>query len=162
MKWSFIKYFLVVMIAGLIFSPKQSSAQLRSYQFEQIDSLQKVEKRPVLIFIHTNWCKYCVMMKHTTFKDERVIQLLNQHYYFVDFNAEDKRSITFNGASFAYKPTGVNTGVHQLAIELGTLNGVLSYPTTCLLDADYQIVHQFNHYLKNADIINITNHYINK
>ena len=57
------------------------------------------------------------MMKNTTSKNAHVIEQLNEHYYFINFNAEENRSINFNGASFSYKPTGNNTGVNQLAIE---------------------------------------------
>lgn len=134
-------------LLGLLLFPKQPFAQLKAYQFEQIDSLQKIEKREVIIFIHTDWCKYCQSMKHTTFKNKGLVNLLNNDFYFVSFNAEINQHIQFNGKSFHFKPTGTNTGVHELAEELGNVDGNLSYPALCILDADFEIVFQYNAFL---------------
>ncbi len=102
------------------------------------------------------------MMKNTTFKNPQVIQLLNKHYYFIDFNAEEKRNIFFNGTWFKYKPTGINTGVNQLAIELGKFNDTLSYPTLCFLNADYEIIYQTNTYLSSQNLINTIKYLLNR
>ena len=34
--------------------PNLSFSQIKQYKFEQIDSLQKIEKKIVVVFIHTN------------------------------------------------------------------------------------------------------------
>lgn len=148
-----IKY--LTLIICLFCISKQSFSQLHSYRFEEIDSLQKIEKRPLLVFIHTSWCQYCALMKNTTFKNTQVIELLNKKYYFIDFNAEEKRSITFNGTTFRYKPNGFNTGINQLAIELAAINGKLSYPTLCFLNSDYEITYQVDFYINSSELINI-------
>ena len=81
-------------------------------------------------------------MEKSTFSNHRVIKTLNESFYFVKLNGEEKKDIMFLGKTFAFKPTGNNTGTHELAIELATINKRISYPTTTILDNDFAIVLQ--------------------
>jgi len=125
--------------------------QLQSRYFEAVDSLQHIHKRKTIVFIHTDWCQYCQKMKATTFKNQEITQSLNSDFYFVDFNAEDKRDIKFNNQTFKYQPSGNNVGVHELALQLGTMNGQMVYPVLCVLNESYEIVLQYNNYLNPKD-----------
>ncbi len=149
------KVLIVILIFGSILLPALSFSQINQYKFEQIDSLQKIEKKIVVVFIHTNWCKYCEAMKHTTFKNKELINMLNKNFYFINFDAEEKRSIAFNNNTFHYKPTGNQTGINELAEQLGDINGKVSFPGLCILDADNQIIYQHNEFLsaKNFETI---------
>ena len=121
--------------------------QLKSHSFEEMDSLQKIQKRKIIVFIHTDWCQFCQRMKATTFKNQEIIQKLNSEFYFIDFNAEEKRDITFNNLTFQYKPSGNNVGVHELALQLGTINNQITYPVLCVLNERNEIVFQHTNYL---------------
>ncbi|TDE46559.1 DUF255 domain-containing protein [Flavobacterium rhamnosiphilum] len=123
-------------------------AQLHSVSLEQIDSLQSIEKRKTIVFIQTDWCQFCHAMKSTTFKNEEIIKELNNTFYFVDFNAEEKRTVVFNETTFQFKPTGNNSGTHELAIALGTVNKQLNFPVLCVLNSENEIIFQHNGYLK--------------
>jgi thioredoxin-related protein len=138
-----------------LFLSSQAFAQIKNVQFEQLDSLQKTEKRPVIVFLHTSWCKYCGTMKNTTFKNDEVIKALNQNFYFVSLDIEEKRDITFRGYAFKFKPTGTNTGEHELAEKLGTINGQLAYPGICFLNTDFEIIYQHGGYASARQIINL-------
>jgi thioredoxin-related protein len=132
----------------LLFSVIPSGfAQLNMVSFEQIDSLQKIQKRKVVVFIHTDWCQFCHAMKNTTFKNEHIIKELNDNFYFIDFNAEEKRTILFNKATFKFKSTGNTSGIHELAIQLGTINKQLNYPALCVLNSENEIIFQDNNYI---------------
>jgi len=122
-------------------------AQLHSVSFEQIDSLQTIEKRNTIVFIQTDWCQFCHAMKNTSLKNEEIIKELNSAFYFVNFNAEEKRSIVFNKTTFQFKPTGNNFGTHELAIALGTVNKQLNFPVFCVLNSENEIVFQHSGYL---------------
>jgi len=135
-----------------MFLPLLVFAQLKHFSFEQLDSLQKIEKRPVVVFLHTSWCKYCGTMKNTTFKNNEVIKGLNQKFYFVSLDIEEKSDITFRGYTFKFKPTGTNTGVHELAEQLGTINGQLAYPSICFLNADNEIIYQHNEFISASQL----------
>ena len=134
---------------------KQGFAQINKVQFEQIDGLQITEKRNVIVFIHTDWCKYCKVMQNKTFKNENVIELINNNFYFTDFNAEEKRQIKFNNNIFSFKPNGNNSGIHELAIELGTINNQINYPILCVLNERNEIIFQYNRLLNTKDLIKI-------
>jgi len=132
-----------------------SFAQLKGYKFEQMDSLQKVEKKPVIIFIHTDWCKYCQTMKNTTLKNDSIIKQINKQFYFIDLNAEEKKNIVFNNHLFQYKPTGTNTGINELAEQLGTVDSKFSYPTLCFLNSNNEIIFQYPQYINPTDLLAI-------
>lgn len=112
----------------------------QQYSFEEVDSLQKTAPRPVVVFVHTSWCKYCLLMEETTFKNEEVVKALAQHFYFVSFDAETKETIRFNGISFK-NTTGKQ---HDLAFALAKNESGLSYPTCVFLNAQNEIMHQQN------------------
>lgn len=125
--------------------------QLKSKSFEEVDSLQYFQKKKIIVFIHTDWCQFCQRMKQTTFRNQEIIDKLNSDFYFIDLNAEEKREITFNNKTFKYKPSGNNVGVHELALQLGTINNQIVYPVLCVLNEKREIILQYNSYLNPKD-----------
>lgn len=131
----------------LFWAIPSSFAQLKSYSFEEAEQLTKTNPKPIVVFVHTSWCKICKMMEQSTFKNSEVINELNTNFYFVPLDTETKRDIWFNEHQFQFKPTGTTTGVHELATALATIDGVVSYPTLTVLDLERTIVFQKNSYL---------------
>lgn len=125
--------------------------QLQNRTFEEIEGLQQVQKLKIIVFIHTDWCQFCQRMQQTTFKNQEIIEKLNSDFYFIDFNAEEKRDIVFNNQTFKYQPTGNNVGVHELALQLGTMNNQIVYPVLCVLNEKNEIILQYNSYLSPSD-----------
>ena len=130
-------------------------AQIKTFKFEQIDSLQSIKNKTLVIFIHTDWCQYCQSMENTTFKNKEVIKLLNDQFYFISLNAEEDRNIWFNQRYFNYKPTGYKTGINELAKELATNNGMLSYPALCFLNPKNEILYQHYGFLSSPQLIKV-------
>ena len=154
-----MKFYLhrAILISFLMIILQQGYAQLKTYQFEQLDSLQKKEARPVVVFIHTDWCKYCAAMQNTTLQNKEVISTLNESFYFIDLNAEEKRSITILDNTFKYKPTGNNTGIHELAEQLALVKGKVSYPTLSFLNSKCEITFQNPQFMDASDLLTILN-----
>lgn len=96
-------------------------------------------------------------MEFTTFHDERVRELLRQRFYFVRLNAESREDIYFGGRKFVFRPNGHNTGVHELAEALATIEGKLNYPAICLIDEHNTIVFQYGGLLKIREFLNLLN-----
>lgn len=140
------------LLTYMILQSQNLYAQLKIYQFEQLESLQKIEKRTVVIFIHTEWCKYCQAMKNTTLKNDSIVYTLNKQFYFIDLNAEEKSNINFNGHTFKYKPSGLNTGIHELAEQLATVDKQVSYPTLCFINSNSEIIFQYNQFITSTDL----------
>jgi thioredoxin-related protein len=97
------------------------------------------------------------MMKNTTFLNQTIIKELNDNFYFISLNAEENESINFNGQTFEFKPTGPDTGVHELALELGSIDNQLTFPTICFLNKGNEIIYQLNQYAKTEELIVILN-----
>ena len=142
------KLFLLIFFFGI---SATGFCQLKSNSFEEIDRLQQIQKRKIIVFIHTDWCQFCQRMKATTFKNQEIIEKLNSDFYFIDFNAEEKRDISFNNHVFKFQPSGNNVGVHELALQLGTINNQITYPTLCVLNEKNEIIFQYNIYLSPND-----------
>lgn len=157
------KIFIIVFFLGSLASFSQKKkAKLNTYTFSEVEKLQLQKPKPIVVFLYTDWCKFCFGMEQTTFKNDTIIQLLNKNFYFIKLNGEEKKKITFLGKTFVYKPTGTNTGVHELAAELASSNNKISYPTTTLLSINYTIDVQLNSYIKSNLMEQILSEYINK
>tara|TARA_Y100000739_G_C20594320_1_gene459537 strand:- start:343 stop:777 length:435 start_codon:yes stop_codon:yes gene_type:complete len=115
--------------------------------FEQVPSLiQKVEK-PVVVFIHTDWCKYCLMQEQITFKDSLIVNELNKNYYCVKLNAESNEQIYF--LNRIYKKKGNS---HSLSWILGAQNNELLFPTTVVLSPQFKITNRWVGYLSKEEL----------
>ncbi|MBY0244139.1 MAG: thioredoxin family protein [Sphingobacteriaceae bacterium] len=141
-----------ILSAVLITKSQTAAAQIKNYSFEQLDSLQSIEKRNVMVFIHTHWCKYCQLMQNSTFKNQKIIQLINSRFYFISLDAEETRSLVFNKQVFKYQPTGKHTGSHQLAQQLASINQKTAYPTLCFLNPANEIIFQYPQYANAKDL----------
>lgn len=140
-----------IVIIWLLFTISNGTiAQPKMFSFEVVDTLQQLEQRPVMVFIHTDWCRFCAAMKTETFTNNTLVELLNEHFYFIDFDGEATTTVVFDGRTFHYKPTGANTGVHELAEALGSINGKLAYPALRIMTPNDEIIYQHNSFM-NAD-----------
>jgi len=128
-------------------------AQLTRFSFEEVEILNQKNPKPTLIFIHTSWCKYCKMMEKGTLENPKVIQLLNEKFYFISLDAESKKDIAFQNHTFKFKPTGTTTGIHELATELATINNEIVYPTVVILDPAYSILFQKHSILNTEELL---------
>ncbi len=129
--------------------------QIKTHSFSEVENLNKTDPKPTIVFIHTSWCKYCKMMENNTFKNHELIRILNEQFYFVSFDAEEKSDITFLNHTFKFKPTGQNIGIHELASELATIKNEVVYPTITILDKDYSILFQKHSFTSAKELFTI-------
>src|SRR5688572_6602082 len=133
------KYILMIL---LLYSGLCPQVRGQEVSFDDLARLQQQEQRLVLVFIHTSWCRYCGAMNNSLQQNRQIRDLLSREFYLVLLNGEEKNKIRYAGRVFHFKPTGANTGTHELAAELGTVNGQISYPFICFLNAKNEIVYQ--------------------
>ncbi len=129
-----MKGFLIIILSSCFFN---LNAQ-QNYNFNQIDSLQLIKRKNVIVYVYANWCKYCKAMEDAVSKDESLIKLMSERFYFVKLNAEDKQTIIYNGSKFTYQPS---LGYHQMAISLSK-NRKLSFPSIYVLSYTNEILYQ--------------------
>ena len=145
------KKFYIILI--FFWAIPSSIAQLKTYTFEEAEKLVKENPKPIVVFIHTSWCNYCKMMENSTFKNREIITILNSEFYFISLDAESKSAIHFNGHKFQFIPRGQNTGIHELATALATINSKVVYPTFTILKSDYSIVFQKHSFLSGKELL---------
>ena len=116
--------------------------------FEEAVERSKTEKRKIFIDVYTDWCGWCKVMDKNTFQTAAVAKVLNEKYYPVKFNAEQREDVLFKGTTFKFIEYG-NRGTHQLAAAL--LNNQLSYPSVVFLNEDFSIIHILKGYQKAPD-----------
>ena len=154
--------FLKYLVFSIFFiSISSANAQLNTIEFNQLDSLNSIEKKTVVVFVHTDWCKYCLQMQSTTFKNDSIISFLNDNFYFISLNAEHKKDIYYQGHTFKYKPTGRNTGVHELAKELSSINGEINYPTISVFKNN-EILFQYGGLMKTNQLFPVLRELLNQ
>lgn len=120
-----------------------SYGQVNWMTFEEAVEQSKKEKKKIFIDVYTDWCGYCKVMDKNTFSDPEVARVLNENFYPVKFNAEQREDVEFDGHVFKFVPAG---RYHELAASL--LNNKLSYPTVVFLTEDFQMIQPLPGYRK--------------
>jgi thioredoxin-related protein len=143
----------VIILLLFFLAIPSSFAQLKTYTFEEAAKLTKENPKPFVVFIHTSWCKYCKLMENSTFKNLEITQLLNDNFYFISLDAESKKDIYFNNHTFKFKPNGQNTGIHELAAALATIDSQVVYPTLVILDSEYSIIFQKPSFINTKELL---------
>ena len=143
------------MIAGVC-TIQFSYAQLEEHDFESLDSLQNIEERPVLIFFHTDWCKFCLAMESNVFTSDSVITTLNKDFYFISLDAKQEEAITYRGKTYLFESNGVNSGTHQIATHYASEDGSVSYPAIVVLWKGKSIF-QRNSFMDEEELMGVLN-----
>jgi thioredoxin-related protein len=105
---------------------------------EEADKLRHNEPRKILIDVYTDWCGWCKRMDATTFSDPELVKYVNENYYAVKLDAEQKEPITIGGETYDYDSNAGRRGSHRIAQKL--LQGKMSYPTIVFLDEHMNMI----------------------
>lgn len=112
---------------------------------EEAVERSKKEKRLIFIDVYTDWCGWCKVMDRNTFSVPEVAKILNDKFWPVKLDAEQRADIIFQGNTFRFKAYG-NGGTHEFAAAL--LSNKLSYPTVVFLDEDFAMIQPLPGYQK--------------
>jgi len=146
--YSIMKKYLVLLLMAIVsmgWAQEHHGGPVKWMTFEQAVEKSKTEKRKIFIDVYTDWCGWCKVMDKNTFSEPTIAGILNEKFYPVKFDAEQRGDIIFSGTTFKFIPQG-NGGVHQLAAAL--LNNQLSYPTVVFLDEEFRMISPIPGYQK--------------
>lgn len=129
----------------LLLSEINSGQVVKWYTIQQAIELNRKEPKKLVIDVYTDWCVWCKVMDKNTFGNTIIAEYLNQKYYPVKFNAEQKENITIGNNTYKFVAQG-KRGYHELAAAL--LNGNLGYPSVVFLDEQIRIIQPFQGYIK--------------
>jgi thioredoxin-related protein len=88
-------------------------------------------------------------MDANTYSNAQIIRYINENYYAVKFDAEQKTPVTILDHTFSFVGEG-RQGYHELAAAL--LQGKMSYPSTVFLDEEFRMIQVVPGYLDAAGI----------
>lgn len=114
-----------------------SAKKIEWMSIEEAEQAAQQEARPVLIDVYTDWCGWCKRMDAKTFQHPGIAAYVNENYYAVKLDGEERDSIQFRGDKFGYVARG-RRGYHELPAQL--LNGKLSYPTVVFLNKNLEVI----------------------
>lgn len=91
-------------------------------------SKSKKKEKLVMIDFYTDWCGWCKKLDAGPYMDPEVVKYVNENFYAIKINAEQKEDIVFNGKTYVTKSNG-SRGTNDFAIAYASRSGRLGYPT---------------------------------
>ncbi|MCO6488881.1 MAG: DUF255 domain-containing protein [Phaeodactylibacter sp.] len=118
--------------------PRQDSTDaVKWLSWEEAAALSQKEKKKILLNVYTDWCGWCKRMDKATFEEPNIARYINENFYPVKFDAEQRAELVYKGKPYKYVKDG-QRGYHELAAEL--LKGRLSFPTVVFLDENLDVI----------------------
>ena len=123
----------LIIISALLLSSMAlfSQDEIKWYTLTEAIELNKTEPRNFIVDVYTNWCGWCKRMDAQTFSNEVIADFVNENYYAVKFNAEQREPIEMGDKTYNFVSNG-SRGYHEMDVVL--TKGRLSYPTIVYLD----------------------------
>jgi thioredoxin-related protein len=140
-----MKRIVTIVTLTLLLLKISSAQEIKWYTIEQAIELNRKEPKKLMVDVYTDWCVWCKVMDKNTFGNAIIAAYLNEKYYPVKLNAEQKENITIGDDTYKFVAQG-RRGYHELAAAL--LNGNLGYPAIVFLDEQIRIIQPFQGYIK--------------
>lgn len=134
---SLLLLFVVFMASSFTTDPvkEASEGKINWLSWEEAMEMNKENPKKIFIDLYTDWCGWCKKMDKSTFVDSSVVEYMNENFYAIKFDAEQKEAITFQGHTFNFKKGG-RRGSHELASAL--LNGRMSFPSFVMMTSEME------------------------
>ncbi|WP_035804153.1 thioredoxin family protein [Lunatimonas lonarensis] len=129
-----MKQWLVVFLLACSVQLSMAQEKINWYTFEEVIQLAEQNPKMILVDVYTDWCGWCKKMDKETFTDKQVIAYVNENFYAVKLNAENKKNkFTFRGKEYSEE-------------DMARAMRVRSYPNFVIMDAAMENITQLPGY----------------
>ena len=97
-------FFLFTIITSSILLNAQDA--IKWYTLNEAIELNKAEPRNFVVDVYTYWCGWCKRMDAQTFSNQIIADYVNENYYAVKFNAEQKGTLTVGEKEYNFVDNG--------------------------------------------------------
>lgn len=139
-------FFIIVILC--LSSSVSFGQKINWMTLEEAENKAKTNPKKIFVNIFHEWNGWCKKM-NKSYKDPDVIAVINEHFYAVNFNAEEKKTIEFRGLNFEYQPTG-KKGTHQFALAVS--NNKLATPFIVFFDKNLDMISGIPGYRNSRDL----------
>ena len=153
------KTIIISLITILFTLPIIGNAQTKApdditwYTVEKATEMNARKHKKIIIDVYTSWCSWCKKMDAETFKDPEVVAYMNEYFYAVKLNAEEKSPIKFEGKVYLNPDPERTRSVNEFAAML--LQGQMSYPSYAFLDGHNKPVTNLPGYHKAPEFLQV-------
>lgn len=139
---SALKICVLVFISNLTFVLAQ-----KSHPISEIETKLSQTPKYTIIELYTDWCGVCAIQSKKINKNEELISLLEDKFYYIKFDAESKESFIFNKYQFQNK----DQKIHDFAKMISPDS--ISFPTWVIMSPDLEIVFRYYGLLEPEQLI---------
>lgn len=136
--WACIPFFFVFGVFELHSQPHKPS-------WDNLQQLLKLQPKPIVIYMHTANCSYCVLLEYKTLKNPQIDTLLQEHFYFLELPENCAKNITLGQTSFNSQAKVSGYGTHELVRSLNPKN---IFPSLIILNKELEVLLVIQSYIR--------------
>jgi len=118
-------FLLSVPLSSYVSKPDEINGIVSWYHIEEAQELASENPKPVFIDFTAKWCGWCKKMDKNTFADAKVAHRLNNDFYAVKVDYDNKEKFNYQGKEYTGK-------------ELAQKFGITGLPTMIFASSDFQ------------------------
>ena len=85
---------VLTMIVAFVLMPCHGRCEAIDWkQYNEGVRLAKKQNKKIFLHFRTDWCGYCAQMERATFKDNSVVQFLNEHFVSIRVDGDKQKPI---------------------------------------------------------------------
>ncbi len=135
-----VSLFFPALFLFFVFQPAEAQEnKINWMSIEEAEARVKEEPKKIFVDIYTDWCSWCKRMESETFGHPVIAEYLNEHFYPVKLNAEQKEPIVFRGVEYVNENPGGRRSAHNFAAAI--LQGRMGYPSVAFFDKELNLVY---------------------
>lgn len=130
----------LILLAGLSLGAPRLSAEIKWTSFENGLTRAHKEKKPILMDVYTDWCRWCKVMDSKTYSQKEIEGLISKRFVPVRMNGESKKKVVYQEQQYEEG-------------ALGKKLGVRGFPTTIFFDRDGNMIGAQAGYIEAPDFL---------